>query len=146
MPVYLKFVNKEDNQLGIPLPGGVMRVYQEDSEGMLQFSGEDRVEHTPKDEDVRIKLGTAFDVVAERKQMDFQRIAERVTESSYEIKVRNHKATDITVNVVEPFRSDWEILNSSHKYDKKDAQTAVFAVPIPKDGETVITYRVRVKW
>ena len=146
VPVYLKFSNKEENQLGMPLPGGVMRVYQEDSEGMLQFSGEDRVEHTPKDEEVRIKLGTAFDVVAERKQTDFQKIADTVTESAYEIKIRNHKTSDIVVDVVEPFNNDWEILQASHKYVKKDAHTAAFAVPVSKDGETVITYRVRVKW
>ena len=146
VPVYLKFSNKEDNQLGVPLPGGVMRVYQEDSENMLQFSGEDRIQHTPKDEDVRIKLGTAFDIVAERKQADFKQIASNVTESAYEIKVRNHKTADIVVDVVEPFNNDWEILESSHKYEKKNARTAVFSVPVPKDGETVITYRVRVKW
>ena len=146
VPVYLKFSNKQDNQLGVPLPGGVMRVYQEDSEGMLQFSGEDRVEHTPKDEEVRIKLGTAFDIVAERKQSDFKLIASNVTESAYEIKVRNHKTADIVVDIVEPFNNDWQILEANQKYVKKDAHTAVFSVPVPKDGETVITYRVRVKW
>ena len=143
--VFLKFENKKKNQLGIPLPAGVMRVYQEDGDGMLQFSGEDRIQHTPKDEDVRLKLGNAFDVVGERKQTDFERIADEVYESAFEIKVRNHKESDIKVDIVEPMQGDWRIIEKSQDFVKKDAYTAVFSVPVPKDGEAVVTYRVRVR-
>ncbi|MFA6243101.1 MAG: DUF4139 domain-containing protein [Candidatus Hydrogenedentales bacterium] len=143
---FLEFDNKEENQLGMPLPAGTMRVYQADQEGMLQFSGEDRIEHTPKDETVRLKLGNAFDVVAERVQTDFKQLADRLTESSFEITLRNHKESDISVDIVEPMSSDWQIVVSSMPHKKKDAQTAVFTVPIPKDGETKLTYTARMKW
>ena len=142
----MKFVNEEENNLGVPLPAGIMRVYQEDSEGMLQFSGEDRIGHTPKDEEVRLRLGSAFDVIGERTQMDFRRISDRVFESAYEIRIRNHKETAIVGDVVEPMSSDWEILESSQEFEKRDAQTAVFALPVEADGEVVLTYRVRVRY
>jgi len=143
--VFLKFANKKDNNLGMPLPAGVMRIYQEDTEGMLQFAGEDRIEHTPKDEDVRLRMGNAFDIVAERTQTDFQRIASDVFEAAFEIKVRNHKDNGVTVDIVEPMTDDWTILDNSHEYEKRDARTAVFSVEVPKDAESVVTYRVRVK-
>jgi hypothetical protein len=143
--VYLTFRNDEQNSLGVPLPAGVMRVYQPDSEGILQFAGEDRIDHTPKDEDVRLKLGTAFDIVGERKQTEFQRIADNVYESAFEIALRNHKKTAISVDVVEPMVGDWTLLDASHEYEKRDAQTAVFSVKVSADGETIVTYRVRVK-
>ncbi len=144
--VFLEFENKEANGLGIPLPAGVMRIYQEDSEGMLQFSGEDRIKHTPKDEKITLKLGNAFDIVAERVQTDFKQLADRLTESSFEITIRNHKELDVNVDIVEPMSSDWQIVTSSIPHKKKDAQTAIFTVPVPKDGETKLTYTARVKW
>ncbi|MDX9972772.1 MAG: DUF4139 domain-containing protein [FCB group bacterium] len=144
--VQLKFKNEEANGLGMPLPAGVVRVYEADSQGLLQFSGEDRIKHTPKDEEVKVKLGNAFDVVGERTQTDFSRIADNVYEAAFEIKIRNHKDKDITIDIVEPMTSDWSILQSSHQFKKKDAQTAIFTVPVPKDGETVVTYRVRVRY
>ena len=136
----------EANKLGMPLPGGIMRIYQEDQDGMLQFAGEDRIKHTPKDEDVRLRMGEAFDVVAERRQMDWSRISDRVFESEFEIVVRNHKETDVTVDVVEPMPGDWKMLKQSHDYVKKDAFTAIFSLHVPKDGETTLTYRVRVSY
>jgi hypothetical protein len=144
--VFLKFSNKKDNQLGIPLPAGVIRVYQEDSEGMLQFSGEDRIQHTPKDEDVRIKLGNAFDVIGERIQTDFKRVSDKLYESEFEITIRNHKDADISVDIVEPMTSDWRIIEKTQDFVKKDAQTAIFTVPVKKDGETKVKYRVQVKY
>ena len=143
---FLNFDNKEANQLGVPLPAGVMRVYQEDSEKMLQFSGEDRIKHTPKDEEVRLRLGNAFDIVGERTQTDYQVIADNVFESAYEIKIRNHKETPISVDIVEPMPGDWEIREKSQDFVKKDARTAVFTVEVPKDGEAVVTYRVMVSY
>ncbi len=144
--VFLKFRNEEENHLGMPLPAGVMRVYQEDREGMLQFSGEDRLEHTPKDETVRLRLGNAFDVVGERVQKDFKRIADTVYEAEFEITLRNHKEEDVVVDVVEPMPADWKILKASQKHEKKDAHTAIFHVPVKADGETMVHYRVRVTY
>ncbi|MBI4559167.1 MAG: DUF4139 domain-containing protein [Candidatus Hydrogenedentes bacterium] len=144
--VFLKFANKEANHMGMPLPAGIMRIYQEDSDGMLQFAGEDRIQHTPKDEEVRLKLGNAFDVVGERIQTDFRVIADNVFQCAYDVKVRNHKDKDITVDIVEPMPADWEILEKSHEYTKKDAHTAIFSVKVPKDGETVVKYRVQVRY
>lgn len=142
--VFLEFDNKKESNLGMPLPAGVMRVYQEDQSGALQFAGEDRIKHTPKDEEVKLRLGNAFDVVAERTQTDFRVVADQVFESSYEIKVRNHKDSDVVVDVVEELDNDWTILTKSHEFVKKDARTAVFSLQVPKDGETVLTYSVRV--
>ena len=142
---YLVFENEQENQLGIPLPGGVLRVYQRDNAGALQFSGEDRINHTPKDETIRLKLGNAFDVVGERKQMDFRKITGNVYESTYEITLRNHKEEDITVDVVEPIYGTWTILDSNHSYKKVDSQSATFSLPVKKDGETILTYRVRIE-
>lgn len=144
--VFLEFRNEKENALGIPLPGGVMRVYQEDSEGMLQFAGEDRLEHTPKDETVRLRMGNAFDVIGERVQMDYEVISGNVHESEFKIILRNHKEQDIVVDIVEPMPSDWRILSSSMEHEKRDAQTAVFSVPVKADGEATVTYRVRVRY
>ncbi len=144
--VYLKFKNEEDNQLGVPLPGGIMRIYQADSEGMMQFAGEDRIKHTPKNEDVRLRMGKAFDVVADRIQKDYSRISDRVHESEFEITIRNHKDTDIVADVVEPMPGDWDMVDNSHKFDKRDAHTAVFHIPVQSDGEARLTYRVRVRY
>ena len=144
--VFLKFQNEEDNQLGLPLPAGIMRIYQVDSEGALQFSGEDRIDHTPKDEEVTLRMGNAFDVVGERKQVDFTRVSNRVLESSYEIRIRNHKEEAVTVDVVEPMPADWTILRSSIPHEKEDAHTAIFRLPVDPDGETILTYRVRVRY
>jgi hypothetical protein len=122
-----------------------MRVYQEDSEGMLQFAGEDRIEHTPKDETVRLKMGNAFDVIGERVQMDYKRLSPRIHESTFVITLRNHKENAIVVDIVEPMPGDWEVLDASHKHTKKDARTAVFSIPLKPDEEVKVTYRVRVK-
>ncbi|NIA13011.1 MAG: DUF4139 domain-containing protein [Nitrospiraceae bacterium] len=144
--VLLEFRNDKANQLGIPLPAGVMRIYQEDSDGMLQFAGEDRIDHTPKDEDIRLRMGKAFDVIGERVQTDYQRLSNKVHEAEFEITLRNHKESGIIVDVVEPMPGDWTITNQSHPFEKRDAQTAVFSLPVEKDGEVKLTYRVRVRY
>jgi len=144
--VYIKFQNEEENQLGMPLPAGIMRLYKADSQDSLQFIGEDRIEHTPKDEEVKLKIGKAFDVVAERKQLDFKSDgsgSNRVYESEWEITLRNHKDEDITVGVVEPMpMKNWLIINETHDFKKKDAFTVQFDVRVPKDGEVKLKYRV----
>ncbi len=144
--VFLDFENSEDNELGMPLPAGIVRVYKQDASGAQQFIGEDRIDHTPRDEKVRIKMGEAFDVVGDRRQMDFDVIADCVTESEWEIKIRNHKDEAAEVEVYEPIGADWEILSSSHRATKLDAHTFKFTVNVPPRGEETITYRVRVRW
>jgi hypothetical protein len=143
--VLIKFENSEANSLGIPLPAGTVRVYQGDSKGRLQFVGEDRIGHTPKDETVSLHIGNAFDVVAERLQTDFQRLALRTVELEYQISLRNHKADPITVVVNEPIGGDWTILNSTFKYEKTAAFAARFTVPVAANAEAQLKYRVRIR-
>ena len=100
--VFYQLKNEEKAGLGMPMPAGIVRVYQSDSKGGLQFVGEDRIDHTPKDETLNLKIGNAFDVVCERKQKDFDKIADNVYEFEYEITLRNHKSTPVTVEVNEP--------------------------------------------
>jgi hypothetical protein len=144
--VFYKFKNEEKAGLGIPLPGGNLRVYQKDSKGGVLFIGEDHIDHTPKDEFVTVKIGNAFDVVAERKQTDFKKIADRVYEMEYAITLRNHKDTPINVEVNEPIGGDWEMLSSSYEAKKTAAFAAQFNVPVKPNGESTLKYRVRVHW
>jgi hypothetical protein len=144
--VYVEIENKEKNNLGMPLPKGVVRVYKHDKEGSLQFVGEDSIDHTPKDEKIRIKLGDAFDVVGSRKQTDWKKIAYDTYEAAFEISVRNHKKEDVSVRVIEPIPGEWQMLSSSHEYTRTEAFTAEFDVPVPKDKETKLTYRVRMRF
>lgn len=144
--VFIEVENKEEHNLGIPLPKGTMRVYKHDKEGSLQFVGEDITDHTPKDEKVRVKLGDAFDVVGSRIQTDWRKIANDTYEVGIEVSLRNHKKEDVSVKVVEPIPGDWTILNSSHQYEKTEAFTAEFNVHVPRDGETKLQYRVRMRF
>ena len=144
--VFYKFKNEEKAGLGIPLPGGNLRVYQKDSKGGLLFIGEDHIDHTPKDEFVTVKIGNAFDVVAERKQTDFKKIASNVYEMEFEITLRNHKDIPVNVEVNEPIGGDWEILNSTYPAKKTEAFAAQFNVPVKPNGESVLKYRIRVHW
>jgi hypothetical protein len=144
--VYYKFKNEEKAGLGIPLPAGNVRVYQKDSKGGILFAGEDRIDHTPKDEFVNIHIGNAFDVVAEHKQTDYKRIDTHTWEMEFEITLRNHKDGPVTVQVNEPIGGDWEMLSSTYKYTKTAAFAAQFIVPVAKDGKSVLTYRIRAHW
>jgi hypothetical protein len=144
--VFYKFKNEEKAGLGIPLPAGNVRVYQKDSKGGILFIGEDRIEHTPKDEFLTIKIGNAFDVVSERKQTDYKKIAPGVWEMEYEITLRNHKDAGVSVQVNEPIGGDWEMLSSTYKYTKTEAFAAKFDVPVKANGASVLKYRVRVRW
>ena len=144
--VYLKFKNAEENRLGMPLPAGVIRLYKADSKGKLQFIGEDRIQHTPKNEEITLKIGDAFDVVAERKQMDYQNIGTRAVETEWEVVLRNHKDEDIVVSVIEPVWGEWTVMSSTHKHEKLDSQNIKFVIPVTKDGEAVLKYRVRVSF
>ncbi len=144
--VFYRFKNEEKAGLGMPMPAGTIRVYQADSRGGSLFAGEDHIDHTPKDEDIRLHIGNAFDIVAERKQTDFKAISNRVYEFEYEITLRNHKDMPITVEVNEPIGGDWEMLNSTYKFTKTAAFAAQFQVPVEKGSTSVLKYRVRVRW
>ncbi len=144
--VYIQFRNSQQNKLGMPLPAGTIRLYKKDDKGNQQFIGENRIDHTPKDEDVRVKVGDAFDIVAERKQTDYKVIARNVYEYAYEIKIRNHKDGPVKVIVNEPIGGDWEMISSTFEAKKTAAFAAQFNVPVAKDGEAVLAYRVRVRY
>jgi hypothetical protein len=148
--VYVEFDNKESARLGQPLPKGVVRVYKKDSAGNAQFVGEDNIDHTPKNEKVRLRLGNAFDVTADKRQTDFRRRepsnkASYVYESAYEITLKNAKREPVTVTVREPVPGDWQMLEQSQPHVKAAAGTAQWRVNVPADGETKLTYRVLVR-
>jgi hypothetical protein len=144
--VYYQLKNETKSGLGQPMPAGTVRVYQADSRGGLQFVGEDRINHTPKDETINLKIGNAFDVVCERKQTDFQRVGSNVYEFEYEVTLRNHKTTAVSVEVNEPIGGSWRMLQASHQWTKTDAWAAQFKVPVAADGTAVVKYRVRVTY
>jgi hypothetical protein len=144
--VYYQFKNEARAGLGMPMPSGVVRVYQSDSKGGMQFVGEDRIDHTPKDETLRLKIGNAFDVICERNQIDFEKIAASTYEVEYEITLRNHKAVPITVEVNEPIGGTWRMLRSSHESTKSAAWASQFNVPVAAEGTAVLKYRVRVTY
>ena len=147
--VFVTFKNDEKSGLGIALPKGKVRVYKRDDDGKEQFIGEDEIDHTPKDEELKLYLGNAFDIVGERAQKDFKSIAGgRVVEETIEIKVRNHKNETVEVQVYEhPWRwSQWEIIKSNTDWEKVDQATIKFPVKIGKDGEKVVSYTIRYSW
>jgi hypothetical protein len=142
--VYYQFKNEEKAGLGLPMPAGVVRVYQADSKGGVQFVGEDRIDHTPKDETLKLKIGNAFDVVCERNQTDFKKVAPSAHEVEYEVTLRNHKNVPVSVEVNEPIGGTWKMLRSSHEWTKTAAWAAQFTVPVAADGTAVLKYRVRI--
>jgi len=148
--VYLRFRNGTNDGMGMPLPAGRVRVSKLDSaDQSLEFIGEDAIDHTPKDENVRLKLGSAFDVVGERRQMDFSLDTGRKQMSEeIEVKLRNHKKEPVTVIVKENLYrwTNWRIERSTHSYEKEDARTVHFPVKVAPDGEAVVRYTVRYSW
>jgi hypothetical protein len=144
--VTLEFKNASDQGLGMPLPAGVVRVFQEDPRGGQEFVGEDRIDHTPKDELVRVYVGDAFDVVGERTVLDVRRPSDRVQEQDVQIKIRNHKDEGVDLVVIEHLYGDWKVLRASHATRQKDARTLEIPVRVEKDGEAVITYTSRTRY
>ncbi len=147
--VMLEFMNKERDGLGRPLPKGTVRVYKTDDDGSREFIGEDQIDHTPKDEKVRLYLGDAFDVVGERKQTSFHEVVPHsVYDETFQIDLRNHKSEAATVRVVEHLWrwNDWTITKSSHSYRKIDSHTIEFPEKVAANGNTTITYTVRYKF
>jgi hypothetical protein len=148
--VFVEFSNKGEG-LGIPLPKGVIRVYKKDSQGNAQFVGEDRIDHTPKNESVRLKLGEAFDLTADKKQTAFEKLAgsgryNYVFESAYEIVLKNAKPEAVTVTVREPMPGDWTMVSESQPHVRAASGTAEWKVKVPAEGQATLTYRVRVKY
>ena len=144
--VVLEVKNSKENHMGMPLPAGRIRVYKLDDTGAQQFVGEDSIDHTPKDEKIRLYVGDAFDVVGDYKRTDFKKIADRTIEETFQVNVRNHKETPVQVRVVDHVWSDWSVLSSTTEYTKKDAHTIEFPIKVPKDGETIVTYTIRTTW
>ena len=144
--VFYQFKNEARAGLGVPMPAGTVRVYQSDSKGGVQFVGEDRIDHTPKDETLNLKIGNAFDVVAERRQIDFEKIATNVYELEYEITLRNHKNVPISVELNEPIGGTWRMLRATEDWTKTDAWAAQFTAQVPGDGTSTLRYRVRVTY
>lgn len=153
--VYVEFSNKGHeggNGLGIPLPKGIVRVYKRDSAGRAQFVGEDRIDHTAKGEAVKLKLGEAFDITADKKQTEFQKLAASynarggVIESAYQLEIRNAKTEAVTVKVVEPMPGEWQMLQESHPHKKDAAHAATWNIQVPAEGKAVLTWRVRMKY
>jgi hypothetical protein len=149
--VFVQFQNREASRLGVPMPKGVVRVYKKDSAGNAQFVGEDRIDHTPKNETVRLKLGEAFDVTADKKQTDFKRRDtyspwSYVHESAYEIVLKNAKSEAVTVVVREPVPGDWSMLEETQRHKKAAAGTAEWNIRVPAEGSTTLRYRVLVRY
>jgi len=149
--VFVEFDNKEAAQLGMPLPKGIIRVYKKDRAGNAQFIGEDKVDHTPKNETVRLKLGDAFDVTADKKQTDFKKLSGNskynyVFESAYEVVLKNAKKEAVVVTVQEPMPGDWQIQSESHPHTKGSSNTAVWKVSVPAEGNTKLVYRALVRY
>jgi hypothetical protein len=149
--VFVEFDNKEASKLGMPLPKGVLRVYKKDSKGNAQFVGEDNIDHTPKNEAVRLKLGDAFDVTADKKQTDFKLLpnpqkGHSAYESAYELTLKNAKKEKVTVTVQEPIGGDWKIVSESAPHTKANSHLALWKIDVPAEGKTTLTYRAQVKY
>ncbi len=144
-----EFKNADANHLGIPLPKGKLRFYRRDTDGHLEFVGENTIDHTPKDETIRVYTGNAFDVVGERKRTNFHVDSNHNwMDESFEIRVRNHKKEPVNVRVVEHLYrwTNWKLTEQSHSSNKTDAQTMEFPVTVAPDGEQVVTYTVHYSW
>ena len=137
-------VNDQKSGLGILLPQGLVRVYKKDDPDTFIFIGEDSIDHTSENETIKVKTGSTFDIVSERKQTDWVRIAEGVFESTLEVTIRNHQDLDAIVTVMEPVPGDWRVLETTHDFRKTSSGEAEFDVAIPSKKEMVLRYRIRV--
>lgn len=143
--VAIRFENADDKGLGLPLPKGRARVFKADTDGSMILLGEDRIDHTPRNEEIKMTVGYAFDLAAEYQVIDFTKISSRVEENTHEIKLRNHKEEDVIVIVEKIIGGDWEIIETTHEFEKKKANTIEFRLPVRADGETTLVFKVRTK-
>lgn len=144
--IMVEMINSEKNGLGIPLPKGKVRVYKRDASGSVQMVGEDLIDHTPREEKIRLYVGDAFDIVGERKRTDFKIISPRVVQETFEIRLRNRKRVAETVRVVEHAWAEWSILSETMPHKKSDSNTFEYLVTLQPDKEVVITYTVQTSW
>jgi hypothetical protein len=147
--VMQEFKNSSDNHLGMPLPKGRVRFYRRDDDGQLEFTGENNIDHTPKDETIRLYTGNAFDITGERTRTQYAAdFNARWIDESFEIKVRNHKSDPVEVRIVEHLYrwTSWDIIKNSDPFKKLDSRTVEFLVQIPPDGEKTVTYKVHYSW
>ncbi|MDP3089002.1 MAG: DUF4139 domain-containing protein [Methylotenera sp.] len=149
--VFVEFDNKEASKLGMPLPKGTVRVYKKDNAGNAQFVGEDNIDHTPKNETIRLKLGESFDVTADKKQTAFKLLpnpqkGHSAYETAFEFTLKNAKKEKMTVLVQEPIGGDWKIVNESHPHNKANSHLAVWKIDIPAEGKTTLSYKVQTKY
>jgi len=142
--VAVKFMNTEKAGLGMPLPGGRVRMFKADTDGSLILLGEDQIDHTPKDEELSVTVGTAFDIVAEERLVSRNMVSQKVEDQDYEIEIRNHKSEPVTVEVDKNLYGFWEITKSNLEYMKKDANTVQFDVPVKAEDTTVVSFTVRI--
>ncbi len=140
--VIIEFTNSKKNNLGMPMPKGKVRVYKSDGSS-IEFIGEDWINHTPRNEKLKLKIGNAFDVLAEEKMINNKRISDKVNEQTFSITLTNRKETDITVNVERYLGLNWEILKSTHKFEKENAQKVLFKIPVKNNSKTVLKFTVR---
>jgi len=152
--VLLKLENLAKNNLGIPLPKGVVRVYKQDLQGMVQFAGEDKIDHTPDGKSLNLKLGNAFDITAEKRQTDFRKLPSPEAspgkdshkfQSSHEISITNAKKIPVNIIVSEPVPGDWRITKSSHPHTKKSSNLALWTIKIPPGEKVALTYTVETR-
>ena len=143
--VRLVFDNNEASKLGMPLPKGIIRVYKDDSNGQALFVGEDEIEHTPKNEVVRLNLGQAFDVTARSRQTDYQKLGAHNYEVAFSVEIKNAKKQAITATVLEVIPGEWKMIEESLSHTSPNSNQAQWAVPVPAEGKTVLTYRLRTR-
>lgn len=147
--VLREFKNSKENNLGMALPKGRLRFYQQDEDRQLEFIGENNIDHTPKNETITVYTGNAFDIVGERRTVDFKvDTSNKVLTESFEIKLRNHKETPVEVRVIEHLSryANWELIEKSDEFTKKDATTIEFRITVQPDEEKVLTYKARYTW
>ena len=144
--VRISYPNSQKNQLGVPLPAGIVRVYLQDRSGALQLIGEDTVSHTPVGQDIELKLGRLFDLTAKRKQLTFRRLQERLVEASYEIEIHNNKKEQVEIIVHEKMPGDWRIIEQSEPGKSVDSRTQEYRVKVPAAGSKTISYRVQTQF
>jgi len=147
--IYRELENRDENGLGMPLPAGRMRFYRMDDDGQLEFTGENTIDHTPKNETIRVYLGNAFDLVGERTRMNFYKHpSQNLIRETFEVEIRNRSEATVAVQVVEHLYrwSDWEIQKPSHKFDQTDSQTIEFLLTVKPDGTQKVSYTVEYTW
>jgi hypothetical protein len=144
--VKIEVDNSEKDNLGMPMPAGKVRVYKKDADGALQFIGEDNIDHTPRDEKVRLYIGDAFDLVGERRVMRNENISDHARRETIEVSLRNHKDTEVTIVVVEHPYGDWTVMSNNFPFHKKDSSTLEFPIKVPANGEVTLNFAVQYKY